>query len=43
MNFPFAIALLATAVMPALAAAACPELLNHKFTTLQGRLTPMLK
>ena len=35
MKFPFAIALLATAVMPA-SAAACPELLNHRFTMLQG-------
>ena len=35
MRFLCALALLAAAVSPA-AAADCPELLNHKFTTLQG-------
>jgi glutathione peroxidase len=35
MNLLYAIALLAAAMIPA-GAAACPELLNHRFTTLQG-------
>ena len=35
MRLPSFIALVAAALIPA-AAAACPDLLNHKFTTLQG-------
>lgn len=36
MNFACSIALLAAALFPISAAAACPDLLNHRFTTLQG-------
>ena len=36
MKLPIVIALVAAALLPAAAAAACPELLNHKFATLQG-------
>jgi len=36
MNYLRALALLAVALMPAPAVAACPDLLNHKLSTLQG-------